>query len=111
MIEIVVALIVCAALYWFFILRPGRLDFWKTAAKYPNSAYDHFMSNNCWRIFEDSLPENYRNTVPKAEWTGPFRLVVPKLGNKMIYVFGNYPHFEHSQNDFLNNFNNSQVHH
>ena len=101
--EIILLIIVGVALYWFH-LRPGRLDFWRAAAKHPDAAYEHFRSDPCWKIFEDQLPENYRNLVPKSEWVGPFRLFVPKLGNKAIRIFGKHPTFEQSQNDFLSKF-------
>lgn len=99
--EIVIVLIAGAAIYWFFILRPGRLDFWRVVAKHPDAAYEHFKSDHCWRVFEEQLPENYRSLVPKSEWVGPFQFIVPKLGNKTMYIFGKHPTFEKSQNDFL----------
>jgi len=89
------------ALYWLFILRPGRLDFWRSVAKYPDAAYDHFKSDGCWKVFEDRLPQNYRNTVPKPEWAGPFRVTVPKLSGKLVYVFGRRPDYGASQDEFL----------
>ena len=105
--EIIVLIIAGAALYWFFILRPGRLDFWRLAAKHPDAAYDHFMSNPCWRVFEEQLPENYRSVVPKSEWVGPFRLIVPQLGNKTIHVFGKNRDLGQSQNDFVKKWSNN----
>lgn len=102
--EIIIFIIVGAAIYWFFILRPGRLDFWRVAAKRPDAAYEHFKSDPCWRVFEEQLPENYRSMVPKSEWVGPFRLIVPKLGNRTVHIFGKHPTFEKSQNDFLSKF-------
>ena len=101
---IIILAIAAVFLYWFFILRPGRLDFWKIAGKNPNAAYDHFMSNDCWMVFENDVPDDYRNIVPKDAWTGPFRICIPKLGNKMVHVFGKHPEFEHSQNVFLSQF-------
>jgi hypothetical protein len=97
-----IAIAVLVFLYWFFILRPGRLDFWKIANKYPDEAYDFIQSEDCWMIFEDNLPNDYQSTVPKENWTGPFRLLIPKLGNRFIYIFGKYPDFKNSQNDFIN---------
>lgn len=102
MIEFAIAVIVAAATYWYFILRPGRLDFWRFVAKHPDAAYDHFKSDACWKIFEERRPENYRTIVPKPEWAGPFRITVPKLGGKLVYVFGRRPDFSRSQDDFLN---------
>lgn len=105
--EIAILIIASVVLYWFFILRPGRLDFWKFAAKHPDAAYDHFMSSPCWKVFENQLPENYRSIVPKIEWVGPFRLIVPKLGNKTIHVFGKHPEFDQSQSDFVKKWRNN----
>jgi hypothetical protein len=102
--EIVIVLIAGAAIYWFFILRPGRLDFWRIVAKHPDAAYEHFKSDHCWRVFEEQLPENYRSLVPRSEWVGPFQFIVPKLGNKTMYIFGKHPTFEKSQNEFLGKF-------
>lgn len=103
--KILIIITIVVFLYWLFILRPGRLDFWKVASKYPDQAYDFFLSKECWKVFEASLPDDYRSLVPKDEWTGPFRLWIPKLGNRMIYVFGRYPNFEQSQNEFMTTIN------
>lgn len=46
------------------------------------------------------LPDDYQAFVPKESWTGPFRLRVPKLGNKLIHK-ARYPDFEDLQNDFM----------
>ena len=91
-------------MYWFLILRPGRLDFWRFVAKHPDAAYDHFKANDCWKVFEERRPENYRKIVPKMEWAGPFRVTVPKLGGKLVYVFGRKQDYGLSQDDFLNKF-------
>ena len=99
--EILAIIVILVFLYWFFILRPGRLDFWKIASKYPDKAYDFFKSKECWNVFEGDLPDDYRSIVPKDDWTGPFRLWIPKIGNKVIYVFGKYPDFVQAQKDFM----------
>lgn len=104
MTEIVLALVVGLALYWFFILRPGRIDFWKVAAQYPDAAYEHFKADATWIVFEGPLPNEYRTHVPRSQWVGPFMLVVPKLGNKTIRVFGKNASLEQSQNEFLRKF-------
>ena len=103
--KILIAVAILAFLYWFFILRRGRLDFWKIASKYPDEAYDLFISEDCWKVFEENLPDDHQSIVPKEDWTGPFRLRIPKLGNRMIHVFGKYPNFEKSQNEFMTKFN------
>jgi hypothetical protein len=101
MTNVVVALLIGVGLYWFFILRPGRMDFWKVAARNPDAAYEHFKAAPCWKVFEEELPQNYRSVVPKSEWVGPFRLWVPRLGGKRIVVFGRLPELKQSQRDFL----------
>jgi len=104
MIAFAISVIVIVGTYWLFILRPGRLDFWRFVAKHPDAAYGHFKSNDCWKVFEDRRPKNYRSIVPKSQWAGPFRITVPKLGGKSVYVFGRKPDFGRSQDEFLNKF-------
>jgi len=98
---IILILAIVAFFYWLFILRPGRLDFWKIASKFPDEAYDFFKSQKCFKVFEGSLPDDYRSIVPKEDWTGPFRLWVPKLDGKKIFVFGKNSEIEQAQNEFL----------
>ena len=102
---LIIVVVILVFLYWYFILRPGRLDFWKIANKYPDEAYDLFTSEDCWKVFVESLSDDYQSIVPKEDWSGPFRLRVPKLGNRMIYIFGKYPNFEKSQNEFMAKYN------
>lgn len=90
-----------AFIYWLIVLRPGRLDFWRVAARNPDLAYEHFLSSPCWKVFGAELPLDYRKIVPKTEWAGPFTLWVPKLGDSRIYIFGKYPDMNRSQNEFL----------
>ena len=104
MIPFIISVLVIVATYWFFILRPGRLDFWRFVARHPDAAYDHFKAGNCWKVFEHDLPKNYREILPKSEWAGPFRITVPKLGSQLVRVFGRRPDFSRSQDDFLNKF-------
>jgi hypothetical protein len=101
MIQIAGLIILGIAVYWYWVLRPGRLGFWRLVAKQPDAAYDHFMSNACWKVFEDGLPQDYRSIVPRSGWGGPFRIVVPKLGDKTIKVFGRRTELEKSQNDLV----------
>ena len=83
--EIVIVLIAGAAIYWFFILRPGRLDFWRVVAKHPDAAYEHFKSDHCWRVFEEQLLLNCNDTryiVCCGAWheRRPQSVVVPRTG-------------------------------
>jgi hypothetical protein len=99
--EWIICLFIAGWLYWYFILRPSSLDFWKLAGKYPDMAYDFFKSKDCWKVFENCLPHDYKDLVPSNEWAGPFRLWVPKLGNRMIFVFGERNNIEPSQKEFI----------
>jgi hypothetical protein len=92
--------LVVVFLYWFVVVRPEAY-FWKVATEHPDLAYTFFRSKDCWKIFEGRLPVNYRSIVPKDNWEGPFQISVPKLGHKSIHVFGRYPDFKQSQNEFL----------
>ena len=99
-IVIIIIILVAAFLYWLLVHRPKNY-FWKVASKYPDLAYKFFLSKDCWKVFEGRLPENHRSIVPKENWAGPFQLSVPKIGHKNIYVFGKYPDFKQSQDEFL----------
>jgi hypothetical protein len=96
-----VAISVVLLLYWWFVLRPGRLDFWRVAGKSPDAAYEHFLSSPCWKVFEGELPPDYRSEVPKSVWSGPYSLWIPKLGGARIFVFSKEPDCEQSQNAFI----------
>lgn len=84
--------------------RAHKRGFWAIAERNPNAAYEYFKANVCWRVFEEGLPPNYRNIVPKPHWAGPYKLIVPKIGNKTIHVFGKHPDFSRSQSEFVNKF-------
>lgn len=98
-------LILIVAVFFFYVLvfRQGKPSFWKIVARYPDFAYDFFLADSCWKVFEDGLPANYREIVPKNEWRGPFLLFIPKLGVKgqLVHIFGRYPDFEESQDALL----------
>ena len=98
----VIGITLLLGLLCFVILKNGSLNFWKLAARNADVAYDHFLSESCWQLFEEGLPSNYRTIVPKSEWVGPFRISVPKLGGKTICVFGRHPDYEQSQIDLMN---------
>ncbi len=102
--ETAILIIIGLALFWFFVLRPGRLHFWRVVAKHADEAYDYFKAGTSWKVFEQGMPENFRSIVPKSEWAGPFRLTVPKLGDRTILVFGNRLDLEQSQNEFLSKY-------
>jgi len=80
-------------------MRSGNLDFWKVANQNANEAYDLFIHDDCWVVVHP------KETKPNLKgYTGPFKFVVPKLGNKTITVYGNSDSFEESQKAFLNKY-------
>jgi len=99
--KILIATVVLLILYWLLFLRPRRVDFWETVRRHPDEAYDFFIKRQCWKVFVGSLPVGYDKIVPKEYWAGPNQIRVPKLGGRIIYVFGKLPECEQSQMEFL----------
>jgi hypothetical protein len=95
------SIVACLILALIVLHIVHKRSFWTLAAKHPDTAYDHFRANVCWRVFEEGLPSTYRNIVPKPHWAGPYKLIIPKIGHKTIHVFGKYPDFSRSQSEFI----------
>ena len=67
-VAIALVIIVAIALfvaYYLYILRPGRIDFWKLASKHPDLAYDFFQQSECWHVFLDKPPSGFKATEPQ----------------------------------------------
>lgn len=82
-------------------LQRGRLDFWRVAAVYPDAAFRFFQSSKDWSICPASRAAIKTAGLDGAEWTGPFRLVVPCLGNQLCVIYGKRSELEASQERFL----------
>ena len=95
---LVVAIIV---VFYFLILKPGRLDFWKIAKKRPDDVYDMFQKQDYWHIFLEKPQGGYKSELPPGEWDGPFWLVVPSLGGTRITIYGKSPEYEKAQQEFV----------
>ena len=87
--------------YYFVILKHGRLDFWKIARKYPDDVFDMFQEQDCWRVFLEKPEGGYKSELPHGDWDGPFKLAVPKLGGRVITVYGKAPDYEKVQQEFI----------
>ena len=88
-----------------FINKIGQstFNFTKLISKYPDEAYAWFQQDShCWKIFKDQLPDNYKNEIPSKQMK-PLRLIVPKIGNRMVYVFGKFPECRESEKRFIEN--------
>ncbi len=95
---LVVALVV---VYYFVILRPGRLDFWKVARKCPGDVFEMFQRQDCWHVFFEKPQSGYKSELPPGEWDGPFMLAVPQLQGKRITVYGKLPEYQKAQQEFM----------
>lgn len=97
----VLLVIVAFVAYYFIFLKPGRLDFWKSAGKHPNEAFEMFQREECWHVFIDKPEGGYKSELPKGEWDGPFKMAIPMLGGKLITVFGKVPEYLEAQKEFM----------
>lgn len=97
---VVIAIVLLLATY-FIIFRQGRFDFWKVAGKHADDAFEMFQQQDCWHVFVEKPMGGYRGELPDGEWDGPFKLAIPKLGNRLITVFGKVPDYEDAQQQFI----------
>ncbi len=103
-VAIALVIIVAVALvvaYYFFILRPGRFDFWELASKHPDLAYDLFQQSECWHVFLDKPPGGFKASLPPGEWDGPFKLAIPQLDWKVVTIYGKVSEYEKTQQAFI----------
>jgi hypothetical protein len=61
-------------------------------------AYKFFSVNGAWKVFENQLPSDYQNTVPRKQWAGPFGLMVPGVGH--VYIFGKVAEYKRARKPF-----------
>lgn len=88
-------------LYYFIILKPGKLNFWKWVARNPDEALDFFQNKDCWVIFYKEPIEGYKSALPVGNWDGPFRICVPKLGGIVVVIYGRSPDYINDQDTFM----------
>lgn len=84
-------------------LRPyfkgQEVQFWKLTARFPDDAYDWFVSESqSWLVADETNQEADRPS--RENYVGPFRLAVPKLGGKVVTVYGRRDSIEDSQRRF-----------
>lgn len=98
MLYVIIGLVVIFAVWW-FLNQPGNLSFWKLASRYPNQAYDWFVEEDCWIVL-DPHDSSARPREPQSDYTGPFLLSIPKLGGRMIRIYGRFDEIADSQDRF-----------
>lgn len=87
-----------AVMLWRY-LRPRMPDFWQVAARYPDQAYQWFLSHDDWLVIDPTAGQQPK--VDEQTWDGPFLLWVPKLGGRRIVVYGRRSAMKESQRAFL----------
>jgi hypothetical protein len=97
----IVVVVIVIILYYIHLLHRGRFGFWKYTAKYPNAAYDFFLEKSCWHVFVEKPKGDCRRALPPGKWDGPFRLSIPKLGGKVVIVYGKVPDYRTAQQEFI----------
>ncbi len=80
--------------------RSRKPDFWKLAARYPDNAYDWFVTHDCWTVV-DPESATAKPFKPGTELDGPHILWVPKLGGRRVAVYGRRQEMEESQRAFV----------
>lgn len=87
---------------WIFeIIGRANVIFWIKVKNHPDLAYNWFINNEEWKVIEDKLPANFRQMFPKDMWIGPFRLCVPCLNGKIIYIFAINKKYKITIPDFI----------
>lgn len=95
---IVAGIILALILFMRRNMKQGNLPFWKLASQHPNAAFDWFVSEDCWVVVTPG------ESAPGPEYTGPFRLSIPKLGGQVIKVYGRETEIDDSQRRFAQHY-------
>jgi hypothetical protein len=98
LLSVLFVLVVGGTLLWRY-LRPRMPDFWQVAARYPDKAYDWFVSHDEWVVIDPT--SEHQPKVDERTYDGPFLLWVPKLGGRRIVVYGRRGAMQESQHAFL----------
>ena len=94
----IAAVPVVILLYCLLTSRQKSFPFWKLASKIPDQAYEWFLNDPCWIIYD---PPSGKNEKPdRNEYNGGFFLSVPSLGRK-IKVYGKFDLIEESEKRFI----------
>jgi hypothetical protein len=89
-IYIIIAVFLIIAYYYVFIVKKGKLSFWRKAAKNPDFVYMQILQDGAW-IIDDGNTQ-----IDKERFNGPFRLYVPLIG-KIVHFYGEIGKYEDSQ--------------
>jgi hypothetical protein len=104
-------LLLLIGFFLLFIQQVGTttFKFTKMISKHPNEAYDWFKQDSyCWKIYEGELPTDYKDQIPSKQMK-PLRLIVPKIGNRIVYIFGRFPECRESEKRFMKDLKSKQL--
>ena len=97
----IAAVPVVILLYCLLTSRQKSFPFWKLASEIPDQAYEWFLNDPCWVIYD---PPSGKNEEPdRNEYNGGFYLYVPSLGRK-ITVYGKFDLIEESEKRFIDRY-------
>ena len=86
------------------ISRQKTFPFWKLASDMPDEAYEFFLSEPCWAIYDP--PSRKQERPSGRDYTGPFFLHVPSLGRRIAF-YGKSDLIEESQRRFIERHSNA----
>lgn len=72
----------------------GNLSFWKLAAKFPERAFEYVSNDPTWVVLQGA------EHAPGPDFTGPFLLAVPSLG-QTLKLYAREDQIEASQQRFI----------
>jgi hypothetical protein len=97
----VAAVPVVILLFCLSTTRQKSFPFWKLAAEIPDKAYEWFLNDPCWAIYDP--PSGKIEQPDLKEYNGPCFLHVPSLGRR-IKVYGKFDSMEESQKRFMDRY-------
>ena len=97
-------LVAVAAVVNAMLMRSGNSSFWRLVRSHPDYARQWFENDPCWKVFYQEPPGGYRSAAPRAEWAGPFRVILLDRATRTsadAVVFGRAKDYELSQEKFI----------
>jgi len=93
-------------IYRSIMVRRGNVGFWQLAANQPDVAFEWMEGRSDWMVLRPNDPtiEQFKKD---ADLVGPFKLIVPSLGGKVV-IFAKNASVDESQNEFIESFGGSR---
>ena len=102
-----IAIFLAVVFIWRLIfIKHGNIGFWQLAANLPDEAFEWMESRSDWIVLRSDDPE-VEQCKNDTDLIGPFKLVVPSLGDKVVIFAKNISIYE-SQSEFIKSFGGSK---